>query len=82
MKITWDEPKRLSNLDKHGLDFADLTVAFFETATIYPAKGGRFIAVGMLEGVTVIAVIFAPLGSEAIAVISMRSASPKERSRT
>ena len=24
MKIVWDEPKRLANLDKHGLDFADL----------------------------------------------------------
>jgi len=82
MKITWDEPKRLSNLDKHGLDFADLTVEFFETATIYPAKGNRFLAVGMLEHVAVIAVIFAPLGTEAIAVVSMRPASPRERRRT
>jgi hypothetical protein len=23
MKIFWDEPKRLANLDKHGLDFRD-----------------------------------------------------------
>jgi uncharacterized protein len=81
MKITWDEPKRRSNLDKHGMDFADLTVEFFETATIYPAKGKRDIALGMLGAKAVIAVIFAPLGSEAIAVVSMRSASPRERSR-
>lgn len=29
MKIVWDEPKRLANLDKHGLDFADLNETFF-----------------------------------------------------
>jgi uncharacterized protein (DUF4415 family) len=31
MKIVWDEPKRLANLDKHGLDFADLNEAFSTT---------------------------------------------------
>jgi uncharacterized DUF497 family protein len=30
MKIVWDEPKRLANLDKHGLDFADLNETFFD----------------------------------------------------
>jgi hypothetical protein len=29
MKIVWDEPKRLTNLAKHGLDFADLDTDFF-----------------------------------------------------
>jgi len=29
MKIVWDEPRRLANLDKHGLDFADLDELFF-----------------------------------------------------
>jgi hypothetical protein len=28
MEIVWDEPKRLANLDKHGLDFADLDETF------------------------------------------------------
>jgi uncharacterized DUF497 family protein len=41
MKIIWDEPKREANLAKHGMDFAALTVEFFETSTIYPAKGSR-----------------------------------------
>jgi uncharacterized protein (DUF4415 family) len=36
MKITWDEPKRLANLDRHGLDFADLTVDFILDARIRP----------------------------------------------
>jgi uncharacterized DUF497 family protein len=27
--VGWDEPKRLANLDKHGLDFEQLTQDFF-----------------------------------------------------
>jgi hypothetical protein len=30
MEIIWDEPKRLANIARHGLDFADLDDAFFE----------------------------------------------------
>ncbi|KFL31932.1 hypothetical protein JP75_05920 [Devosia riboflavina] len=79
MNITFDEPKRLSNIAKHdGLDFASLTVQFFETAAIFPAKGDRLLAIGVFEGI-VIAVVFQPLGTEALAVISMRPASRKER---
>lgn len=80
MKITWDEPKRLSNIDKHGLDFAALTPGFFLDAMVVPAKQGRFAALGRLEDGTIV-VIFALLGSEAISVISMRAASRKERER-
>lgn len=78
MRILWDEPKRLSNLDKHGMDFADLTKDFFATSTVYPATGKRLIAIGNISEKAV-TVVFAPLGSEAISIISMRSASPKER---
>lgn len=78
MKIVWDEEKRLSNLAKHGMDFASLTVEFFETATILPANQGRFMAINvMVDGV--VAVVFARLGSEGISVVSMRRASRKER---
>ncbi len=79
MRIVWDEPKRLANLEKHGLDFADLSVPFFEGATIYPARAGRLMAVGDLNGRIVLAVIFLPLGTEGISVISMRPASSEER---
>ncbi|RJF86818.1 hypothetical protein D3874_07115 [Oleomonas cavernae] len=79
MRIVWDEPKREGNLTKHGLDFAALTVEFFEGSTVYPAKGGRFIAIGELNGQIVITVVFRPLGTEAVSVISMRPASRKER---
>ena len=80
MVITWDERKRLSNLDKHGLDFADLTLEFFETARLGSAKRERYLAVGELDGDTAIVVIFALLGTEAISVISMRRANRRERS--
>lgn len=78
MKIVPDQSKRLANLDKHGMDMDDLTVEFFEAAVVIPAKGGRWMAVGRLDGRT-ISVVFSPLGTEAIAPISMRPASSKER---
>ena len=78
MKVVWDEPKRLANLKKHGLDFADLDLSFFERSVFVPAKDGRLIAIGRLTIATT--VVFAPLGSEAISIISMRPASAAERS--
>lgn len=81
MKIVWDEPKRQTNLAKHGMDFADLTLEFFLSAHVDAAKEGRFVAVGELNGQAVVAVVFKPLGSEALSVISMRRANRKERSR-
>ena len=78
--ITWDETKRETNLSNHGLDFADLDLDFFENALVRPAHSDRFIAFGEFHGELIIAVVFRPLGSEAIAVISMRPASRKERS--
>jgi len=78
MRIVWDEPKRLANLDKHGLDFADLNEAFFESALVLPAHGGRWAGIGKtIRGVIV--VVFVKLGIEAVSVISMRPASRNER---
>jgi len=82
MRLVWDEPRRQQNIAKHGLDFADLTSAFFENARIEDAKSGRFLAVGEFEGIVIIAVVFRPLGSEALSIISMRRASKAERNRS
>lgn len=76
--IVWDEPKRQSNLEDRDLDFADLDEAFFLEARIVPAKHGRYKAVGQLGG-TILAVIFVPLGTQGLSVISMRIANRKER---
>ena len=78
MQIVWDEFKRQINVEKHGLDFADLEVEFFESAIIAPAKSGRLKALGAF-GDGIIAVIIAVLGTEGISIISMRQASKPER---
>ena len=78
MKILWDEPKRLANLDKHGLDFADLDEAFFDSALVLPSHNKRWAGIGKsIRGVIV--VVFVKLGKEAVSVISMRPASRNER---
>ena len=78
MEIVWDERKRLANIEKHGLDFADLTLEFFQGASIRTAKLGRLQAIGRhMDGK--ISVIFATLGAEGISVISMRPAELRER---
>jgi uncharacterized DUF497 family protein len=79
VKIVWDEPKRLANLEKHGLDFADLDEAFFENALVAPGnKPKRWRAIGVNAG-GVIVVVFARLGREGISIVSMRPASKNER---
>jgi hypothetical protein len=78
MKIVWDEPKRLANLDKHGLDFADLNETFFDSALVLPSRHKRWIGIGKnIHGVIV--VVFVALGKEAVSVVSMRPASRNER---
>ncbi|RRI01333.1 hypothetical protein EH240_15015 [Mesorhizobium tamadayense] len=78
MKIVWEEIKRQANVSKHGTDFVDLEMDFFYVATILPARGKRFMAIGNIGGVAV-RVVFSRLGNEAISIISMRRASGKER---
>lgn len=63
MKIIWDEPKRIANIEKHGLDFADLSLEFFLASLVVPAKNGRSKAIGRLQDGTVV-VIFVTLGTE------------------
>ena len=78
MKIVWDEPKRLANLDKHGLDFADLNETFFDNALVLPSYRKRWRGIGTtIRGVVV--VVFVTLGKEAVSVLSMRPASKSER---
>lgn len=78
MLIVWDEPKRLVNIAKHGLDFGELTAEFFLGAAILPASLDRSKAVNVHKGQAVTAV-FKPLGGEAVSVISLRPAGRVER---
>ncbi len=78
MVILWDEPKRLANLDKHGIDLADIGFDFFLGAMVLPARLGRMMAIGRLKD-GALAVVFVHLGDEAISIISARPVSQKER---
>jgi uncharacterized protein len=64
MEIVWDEPKRLANIARHGLDFADLDEAFFEGSVIVPAKLARQIAIGRPHS-GIVLVVFVALGPRA-----------------
>jgi uncharacterized DUF497 family protein len=82
--FVWDDAKRLANLAKHGYDFADAETGFdwadSVTARTYAGARGeaRFKSIGLFDD-RLIVVIFAPLGSEAISIISMRPADRQER---
>jgi uncharacterized DUF497 family protein len=78
MQILWDEPKRLQNLEKHGLDFADLDLGFLQDAVVVSTKAGRFKLIGRW-GLSAITVVIKPTGREAMSIISMRPASRSER---
>jgi uncharacterized DUF497 family protein len=78
MRILWDEPKRLDNFAKHGLDFADLDLGFFLEGHARQTRFGRIKVVGRFRE-QAIAVVIKPLGREAISIISMRRASRAER---
>ncbi|MGO9376431.1 MAG: BrnT family toxin [Syntrophobacteraceae bacterium] len=83
MRFEWDERKRISNLEKHGLDFRDVTVVFeaphVEAPAIYRSGEQRFLAIGTFEGryVTVVCTT----RSDAIRVISFRRARHEERQK-
>ena len=64
-------------LRRRGLDFAAVTVEFLAAAAIVPSRG-RLMATGMLNG-RLVTVVFAPLGAEAISIVTMRAASRRER---
>jgi uncharacterized DUF497 family protein len=80
MKIVWDEPKRLSNLVKHGYDFADLTEDFFEAGNDVAGHSDRRLIVGQFHR-RLIVVVFRSLGHEAVSIISMREANRKDIER-
>jgi uncharacterized DUF497 family protein len=83
--IVWDEPKRLANLVKHDLDFAEFEAGFdFATAVAVPAKSSqtgrpRSKLIGSLHGRLVVAAIVSQLGTEALALVGFRPASSLKR---
>jgi uncharacterized DUF497 family protein len=80
MNFTWHEPKRLSNLAKHGYDFADAPQVFAgPTMTVEDARDygeQRFNTTGFL-GVAIVTIAHTETDDE-VHVISMRKAENHE----
>lgn len=81
MRFEWDEAKRRVNLQKHGVDFADVS-AIFEGDIVtlvddrYEYGEVRYVTIGLLKGRTI---VVAHSGSEdVIRIISARKATRYE----
>ena len=75
----WDEAKRLSNLDKHRVDFAAIGSFEWDSATVYPDDRydePRWLGYGYIED-TLHVVVFTERG-ERTRIISLREADPQE----
>jgi uncharacterized protein len=80
MQFEWDERKRFTNLEKHGLDFLDAIIVFENPHVVVPSTNSdepRFLAIGMLQG-RFVTVIYT-LRSETIRIISFRRSHHEER---
>ncbi|MBF0152500.1 MAG: BrnT family toxin [Magnetococcales bacterium] len=81
MSVVWDPDKRVENLRKHGIDFADAGELFADfTITVEDTRGydeQRYQTTGVIGGRVVVVVHTEQLG--VIRVISMRKATKYER---
>ena len=81
-KYEWDEAKRLSNIGKHEIDFADAENFDWNTAAYERVRRGeeiRFVATGYIHGRLHI-VVYTRRG-DLKRIISLRKANPRERRR-
>ena len=83
MNYTWDEPKRLSNLEKHGLDFSDAALVY-ESPYRYDLqvtiKGEqRIAAFAYVFDMLAVLVLVVTARDEVIRCISYRHAGDKEK---
>ena len=83
MVFVWDEAKRKSNLDKHGLDFKDAHLVYDdpEKLTFEASRLGELrrldLAFALIKG-KLLALIYTERGND-VRVISFRPASREER---
>ena len=82
MHFEWDESKRQSNVEKHGIDFADCSVVFDNrTYLLLDDRDDygevRFISIGLLRDIVV--VIAHTETDEVIRLISARKANRHEQ---
>ncbi len=82
MKFIWDEKKRQGNIEKHGIDFADVhevfnhpMFAFHDNRVSYGEE--RWIGVGLMK-IIIVVVVFTELDADTIRIISARKATKYE----
>lgn len=85
MPFEWDETKRESNIQRHGLDFTDAWEVFLAPLlTTVDAREDygedRTIGIGFLRTL-VIVIVFTEQEPDVIRVISLRKATSHERQR-
>jgi uncharacterized protein len=82
MQFEWDENKRLANLQRHGIDFADVWQVFeHATYTIIDDRFDygelRFFTIGLLNG-RVVAIAHTE-NADVIRIISVRKANKNDQ---
>jgi uncharacterized DUF497 family protein len=82
MTFEWDEAKNRSNIQKHGLDFADAEEMFsggflYEPDTREDYGERRWTGLGMIRG-RIAHVVFTERVPEIIRIISLRKATRRE----
>lgn len=82
MKYQWDKNKAASNLQKHGIDFADAVSVFSDDLAITIPDNrfeeDRFVTIGMDAFGRILVVVFTWRGED-IRLISARLAERRER---
>lgn len=84
VNFEWDEPKRQTNIHKHGIDFVDVPSVFDGvTATIEDTRHdygeARFVTLGVLKNHVIVVVHTECV--ESIRIISARKATRNESKR-
>jgi uncharacterized DUF497 family protein len=80
----WDENKRRINIDKHGIDFLDVTDVFndpgqYTYRSKHPKHELRYVTIGMMKGKLI--AIVSTLRKQRLRIISARFARKHERER-
>ncbi|MGD0958336.1 MAG: BrnT family toxin [Methylomonas sp.] len=82
MQFEWNDKKRMTNLEKHGLDFFDAAEVFDSPHIVVPSSHDseqRFLAIGTLQG-RFVTVVYT-MRSTVIRIISFRRSSHEERQK-
>lgn len=85
MRFEWDEAKNRSNIEKHGIDFADAVDIFnHPLLTAWDDREGygedRWIAIGWIHALIGV-VVYTERHGDVIRIISARKATRQERKR-